>query len=90
MATAKTTTPDLNDAADQIAKLNERFVEAGKRASNIYLDSYEKLIEGVTSFQQKFADRSQDDTIKSVVSTQADLKRQLASAYSSVAREVIA
>jgi hypothetical protein len=89
MATATKTRRDLNDHAEQITELNERFVEAGKRAGNLYLDSYDKLVEGVTSIQQKLADQSQNDAVKSVVATQVDVARQLASAHSSAARELI-
>jgi hypothetical protein len=90
MATATKTPKNLNDATEQITQLNERFVEAGKRAGNLYLDSYEKFVEGVTSFQQKLAEQSQNDTVKSVVATQVDATRELASAYTSAVRELIA
>jgi hypothetical protein len=90
MATATKTPRDLHDATEQVTELNERFVEAGKRAGNLYLDSYEKLVDGVTSFQQKLAEQSQNDAVKSVVATQVDITRQLASAYTSAARELIA
>ena len=90
MATATKNPRNLNDAAEQVVELNERFVEAGKRAGNLYLDSYDKLVEGVTSFQQKLADQSQNDAVKSVVATQIDMTRQLASAYTTAARELIA
>jgi hypothetical protein len=90
MATATKTPKNLNDATEQITQLNERFVEAGKRAGNLYLDSYEKFVEGFTSFQQKLAEQSQNDTVKSVVATQVDATRELASAYTSAVRELIA
>jgi hypothetical protein len=89
MATATKTRRDLNDHTEQITELNERFVEAGKRAGNLYLDSYDKLVDGVTSIQQKLADQSQNDAVKSVVATQVDVTRHLASAYTSAARELI-
>jgi len=90
MATATKTPRNLNDATEQITQLNERFVEAGKRAGNLYLDSYEKFVEGVTSFQQKLAEQSQNDAVKSVVATQVDATRELTSAYTSAVRELIA
>ena len=90
MATATKTPRNLNDATEQITQLNERFVEAGKRAGNLYLDSYEKFVEGITSFQQKLADQSQNDAVKSVVATQVDATRELTSAYTSAVRELIA
>ncbi len=91
MATATKTTQNLNNAAaEQAVQSGERFVEVGKRAGNLYLDSYDKLVEGVTSFQQKLVEQSQNDAVKSVVATQVDMTRQLASAYTSAARELIA
>ena len=90
MATATRTPKNFNDATDQVVQANERLVEAGKRSSKLYLDSYARLVEGVTSFQQKLAEQSQNDAVKSVVTTHVDVTRQLASAYTSAARELIA
>lgn len=90
MATATKTSPDLNGAAEQVTELGEHFVDASKHAGNLYLDGYDKFVEGFTSFQQKLADHSKNDAVKSVVATQVDLTRQLASAYTSAARELIA
>jgi hypothetical protein len=89
MATATRTPKNFNDATDQVVQANERLVEAGKRSSKLYLDSYDRLVEGVTSFQQKLAEQSQNDAVKSVVATQVDVTRQLASAYTSAARDLI-
>jgi hypothetical protein len=81
---------DFNAAAGHVSDLNERIIKAGKRAGSRYLDGYEKLVENVTSFQQKLADQSNNETVHSVVKTQVDLARQLSSAYTSAAREFIA
>lgn len=90
MATATKTPNDLNGSAERVTQLNERLVEVGKRTGNLYLDSYEKFVEGVTSFQQKLAEQSKNETAKSVVETQVDLTRELASTYAAAARELIA
>jgi hypothetical protein len=89
MATATKSNRSINDAAEQLGQFNQRFSEAGKRAGNLYLDSYEKFVEDVTTFQQKLAEQPQNDAAKSVVATQVDMTRQLASAYTSAARELI-
>jgi len=89
MATATKNPRNLNEAAEQVGQLGEHFVEAGKRAGNLYLDSYDKLVDGVISFQQKLAEQSKNDAVKSVIETQVDMTRQLASAYTSAARELI-
>jgi hypothetical protein len=39
---------------------------------------------------QKLADQSKNETVQTVVATQVDLTRQLASAYTSAARQFIA
>ena len=90
MATAPKTHHDLNGASEQVTQLNERLVEAGKRAGNLYLDSYDSFVESATSFQQKLGEQSKNDAVKSVVGTQVDLTRQFASAYTSAARKMIA
>ena len=90
MATATETTRNLNQATERVVQLNQRFVEACKGTGNLYIDGYEKFVEGVTSLQQKLAEQSQNDAVTSVVATQADVTRQMASAYTSAARALIA
>jgi hypothetical protein len=89
MATATKTPRSIHDATEQAVALNERFMEAGKRTGTLYLDGYDKLVEGVTSFQQKLAGQSDNDAVKSVLATQADVARLLTSAYTSAARDLI-
>jgi len=89
MATATSIPQDFNAAADQVSELNERFFTAGKRAGSSYLDSYDKLVKNVTSVQQKLAEQSKNEIVRTVVATQVDLTRQVASAYTSAAREFI-
>ncbi len=90
MATATKTKPSLNDATEQFTQFNQQFAQAGKKAGAAYLDGYDKFVEGVISFQQKFAEQSQNDAVKSVVETQIDMTRQMATAYTSAVRELIA
>ena len=80
---------DLTTAAKQVGELNERLFTAGRRAGSAYLDSYERLVENVTRFQQKLADQSKSRVVRTVVTTQVDVTRQLTSAYTSAAREFI-
>ena len=89
MATATHTFPDWDVATEQATRLGERVVEVGKRTGQVYLDSYEKFVDGVTEVQLKLADQSGSDTVKSLASTQVALARDLAAAYTGVAREVL-
>jgi hypothetical protein len=90
MATATKTKRSLNDPTEQFGQLNEQFTQASKKAATAYLDGYDKFVEGVISFQQKFAEQSQNDAVKSAIETQIDTTRQMASAYTSAVRELIA
>lgn len=88
MATTTKNAYDWTEAADPL-KLNERFVQAGKRASNVYLDGYEKLVDAFTSVPEKLAEQSRSDVVKEAVQAQVDATRQLTAAYTSAARELI-
>lgn len=89
MATATKNNHGFEASEERVTQLNERLVEAGKHAGNLYLDGYDKFVESATSFQQKLAEQSKNEAVKSVVATQVDLTRQFASAYTSAARELI-
>jgi hypothetical protein len=80
----------MTTAAPTIDELNERLLETGKRVGNLYLDSCEKTIQGITAFQRKLAEQTQNETVRSVVDAQADLTRDLTKTYVAAAREVIA
>jgi hypothetical protein len=90
MTTSTKLPQDLNAAAEQVSEVSELLIKAGKHAGSCYLDGYEKLIENVTNYQQKLADQSKNETVQTIVATQVGLTRQLASAYTSAARELIA
>jgi hypothetical protein len=90
MTTSTKIPQDVNAAAEQVSEVSELLIKAGKRAGSCYLDGYEKLIENVTNYQQKLADQSKNETVQTLVATQLRLTRQLASAYTSAARELIA
>ena len=89
MATATHTTRDFEAATEQATRFGERLVDAGKRTGHLYLDNYEKFVGGVTEVQLKLADQSGSETVKSLASTQVALARDLAAAYTGVAREVL-
>jgi hypothetical protein len=90
MTTTTRIPEDLKAAAERVGELNERLIKASKRAGSCYLDGYDKLVGNVTKYQQKLADQSNNETVQTIVSTQVDLTRQLTSAYTSAAREIIA
>jgi hypothetical protein len=90
MTTTTKIPEQLKAAAERTGELNERLIKAGKRVGSCYLDGYEKLVENVTKYQQKLADQSKNEAVQTIVGTQVDLTRQLTSACTSAARELIA
>jgi hypothetical protein len=90
MATATNPNSNLDATAEQVKELNDRLGSAGKGAGKRYLDSYDRTVESVTAFQKKLADESNNELVQTVVGAQVDATREIAKAYSSVARETIA
>ncbi len=61
-----------------------RPIEAGRRNGS----RYDRILDHVISVQHKLAAQSKNDALRSIVDTQADLTRQVTSAYST-ARKLI-
>jgi hypothetical protein len=88
MATTADTSSTYNTAA-QVTAFNASVVKAGRRVGNLYLDGCEKVVDDVTSLQQRLADRSPSDTLKTLTATEVDTARQLTAAYTAAARALI-
>jgi hypothetical protein len=88
MATATGKSTKYNTPA-QVAAFNANVVKAGRRAGSRYLDGCDRLVENVISIQQKLADRSKSEAIKTLTATEADVTRQLTSSYTAAARALI-
>ena len=89
MATSAKPTRARAGATPRTSRVNDRLVDAGRRAGYRYLDSYETFVDRVISVQQKLAAQSRNDALKSLVTAQTELERQMASAYASAARKLI-
>ncbi|MEA2428036.1 MAG: hypothetical protein QOF37_1664 [Thermoleophilaceae bacterium] len=78
-----------DDAAERIRDLNERILESSKKAGNTYLDIYEKTLNSIADYQEKAGEQSQVDWVTTMANAQADFTRQLTSAYTGAAREML-
>jgi hypothetical protein len=54
-------------ATPDVAQVTKRFVRAGRRVSSRYLDNYQRLVGHVIDAQQKLAERSRNEAIRSIV-----------------------
>jgi len=91
MASTQTTNglPGFEAAFDQFRDLNDQFVAAARKAGNLYLESYEKAVDRTIDFELKVASLSQQEWLKNLVETQADLAREVTNSYTSTVRGLL-
>ena len=95
MATTQTKTdqtlyPDFESAAEQARETGDKFVEAGRKVTNAYLDGVEKYVHGIAQFQRKLGEQSKLEPLSGILTAQAKLAEDLTSASVTAARELIA
>jgi hypothetical protein len=87
MATATKTQTEAT--TERIRDLNERILDAGKKAGNAYLDAYEKTLQSIADYQETAAKQSDVEWISTVVDAQARFTRELTKVYVSTGRELL-
>jgi hypothetical protein len=87
MATATKT--QTEETTERIRDLNERILDAGKKAGNAYLDAYEKTLQSIADYQETAAKQTDVDWISTVVDAQARFTRELTKVYVSTGRELL-
>lgn len=80
----------VQSATERVSKLGETAAAAHKQASEAYLSSYEKAVVALADTQEKAAGVTNIDWIASLGSAQANATREIARAYTSAARELVA
>jgi hypothetical protein len=81
--------PPMDAAFEQVKDLNEQFLTAARKAGNQYLDSYEKAVDRAIELEVKLAGLTQQEWLKSLIETQADLAREVTSSYTTAARTLL-
>lgn len=74
----------------QFQELNDRLADTGRKVGSLYLDSYEKTVDGLVSVERKLAERAPVDFTTELVNAHADLTRDLTKVYVKTAREILA
>jgi hypothetical protein len=87
------TTPDPTAAVDEVAQrireLTERFIDAARKAGNASLDTYEKSLQSLVDFEERAAGASQLDWVSNIAEAHAKFVQDVSAAYVSAAREVL-
>jgi hypothetical protein len=87
--TRTTATDNVDQATERIRDANERIIESGKKAGGVYLDLYEKTLNSIADYQEKVGEQSRVEWVTTIANAQADFTRELATAYTSAARNLI-
>ena len=87
MATTNKTQAEAT--TERIRDLNERIVEAARKAGGAYLDAYEKALESMAAYQEQVARSTDVDWISTIVESQAKFTRELTKLYVSTGRELL-
>jgi hypothetical protein len=69
--------------------LNEQVLEYGRKTGESLLDVYETTATSVADYQDKLADTSSIDWLKSVGHAQASFTRDISKVYVGTARELL-
>jgi hypothetical protein len=80
---------DLEAATERIRELNERILEASRKAGDTYVDAYEKTLKTIADLQERVGEASPVDWVTTMANTQADLLRNFAQAYADAARKAL-
>ena len=73
------------ERAERIRALQERAVEAARKAGELQMDAYEKSLQTWVEQQERFADKTPADWAQSMIDGQAEHSRQMAQFYQSAA-----
>ena len=74
-------TPDVEAAAERIKATSERVLELSKENGLIWLEAYEKMLDGVLKLEEDAAKGLGSDWVEKLVSTQADFIRDTLRAF---------
>jgi len=74
-------TPDVEAAAERIKATSERVLELCKENGLIWLEAYEKMLDGVLKLEEDAAKGLGSDWVEKLVSTQADFIRDTLRAF---------
>ena len=82
-----TFTPDVEAAAERIKATSERVLELSKENGLVWLEAYEKMLDGVLTLEEDAAKGLGSDWVEKLVSTQADFVRDTLRAFLSALKD---
>jgi hypothetical protein len=81
--------PAVDAAYEQFKDSGEQWVNAARKAGNLYLDSCEKVVDYAVDLELKVAEATPQEWLKGLIETQAKITRDLTSSYTTTARSLL-
>ena len=81
--------PAIDATFEQFRDSGEKWVNAARRAGNLYLDTYEKAVDSAVDLELKVAEATPQEWLKGLIETQARITRDLTSSYTTTARSLL-
>jgi 2-phosphoglycerate kinase len=88
-ADANQTQTTIDETTQRVRDLNERILEAGKKAGGAYLTAYEKALQSIVDYQEQVAKQTDVEWISTIIEAQARFTRELTRLYVSTGRELL-
>jgi len=79
----------FDTAFEQLRESSDQIASYARKAGNAYLDSYEKAVDRAIELELKVAGMTQQEWLKSMIETQTEFARELASSYTTTARSLL-
>ena len=86
---ANQTQTTMDETSQRIRDLNERILEAGKKAGGAYLNAYEKALQSIVDYQEQVAKQTDVEWVSTIIEAQARFTRELTRLYVSTGRELL-
>jgi len=81
MTSSTSFTPDVEAAAQRVRELSERVIELSKKNGLTWLDTYERVLDGLLRLEEQAGKGTQVDWINTLATTHADFVREVSQAY---------
>lgn len=82
-------TPTFDAAFEQLKEAGDQLSATARKASNLYLDSYEQAVDRTIELELRFAGLTQQQWLKDVIEAQAGFTRELTGSYTAAARSLL-
>ena len=79
----------MDETTQRIRDLNERILEAGKKAGGAYLTASEKALQSIVDYQEQVAKQTDVEWVSTIIEAQARFTRELTRLYVSTGRELL-